>query len=295
MPVSSRVFQNIQFLNDLDPGHFSIGLKNNQIAKVEKRSPLRNFFGWVIYLITFTLVPRNGVLDQLTRDILNAIQNDMGNVTTDEKVLAEKAVRNLQAVIQQNGGSEAAAVENLLKTIAKIHALPAVQKVYGNLQIVEEDPVLDNQENTSIHDKSQDSPENREGAPVTDPNQAKEPHVHKIEQSKTSEIDPEPTVDDTKLQKAPSALQLDALAQALSDDKLYKLIEQDPSIDNKKDFYAILLSLCPFDVQVEFVSKVLASHSYEHRKCLEIAKLPLTVWEKRARNSSYLLTNSAIV
>ena len=50
-------------------------------------------------------------------------------MTNTECDLAEKGIRNLHEVIQNNGGSEGKAVDKMLDTIAKIRALPAVQKL----------------------------------------------------------------------------------------------------------------------------------------------------------------------
>ena len=134
MPISFKVNQDIQFLNDLDPNQYSVGLKGNDLTKVGKRSTLRNFFSWVIYIISLTLIPRNRQLDQITRTILKDIQDEIGNATASEKDLAEKAISNLNAVIKNNGGSEGAAVDKMLATIAKIQGLPDVQKLAGNAE-----------------------------------------------------------------------------------------------------------------------------------------------------------------
>ena len=129
MPITPKLEHEIQFLSELDATQFSVSREDDALSQVNKRSTLRNFFSWVIYLITFTMVPRNRELDEITREILKDFENAIQNVTEQEKALAEKAIQNLQMVIANNGGSEGIALEELLETIAKIQALPAVQQL----------------------------------------------------------------------------------------------------------------------------------------------------------------------
>ena len=100
--------------------------------RTEKRSFFRNFLSWFIYLITFTLVPRNRELDRITQEILKNISDERDNFTEQEKSLAEKGMRNLKEVVANNGGSEEAAIDELIAIIEKIQALPEVKKLGGS-------------------------------------------------------------------------------------------------------------------------------------------------------------------
>lgn len=149
MAFSSKVGQKVQFLNDLDPDQFSINTKDNELITVNKRSAVCNFFSWVIYLLSFTLIPRNHKLDHITREILQEMEEELDYATDREKSLAEKAVRNLGVIIENNGGSEGKNVEALLQTIAKIQSLPEVKKLSGEKKTAEDSPVLSDKHDSS--------------------------------------------------------------------------------------------------------------------------------------------------
>ena len=62
-----------------------------------RRSRLKNFFGWAIYLMTCTLVARNRGLDRATRKIAAAAKAGLRNETfsLERRNLTLKALRNL--------------------------------------------------------------------------------------------------------------------------------------------------------------------------------------------------------
>ena len=146
MPMTPKVEQDIQFLSNLDATQFSVSRQNGALTQVTKRTALSNFLSWVIYLITFTLVPRNRELDGITRAILKEIENEIKNFTQQEQSLAEKSIKNLKVVIANNGGSEGEAIEKLLKTISKIQALLAVQKLSPKKEHAAAAPLEEQQE-----------------------------------------------------------------------------------------------------------------------------------------------------
>lgn len=129
MSLSSKLIKDIQFLYDLDSKLHSIGKEGDNLKTVNKRSRFWNLFWGVIHFVTLGFVARNKELDHITCEILKELGNELANVTISEKDLAEKSIRNLQEVIQHNGGSEAKAVSQMLATIAKIRILPAVKKL----------------------------------------------------------------------------------------------------------------------------------------------------------------------
>lgn len=167
MSISPKVSQTIQFLNSLDPTKESVTWKDNELAKVEKRSAFHNFFSWFIYLITFTLVPRNRELDQITQEILKDLADDIGNATVQEKDLAEKAVRILNEVSANNGGSRGKELDQLLATMDKIQGLPEVQKLAKSPKKEKKEPLEPEAKESPkkpVHkdlknDKSKDAPE----------------------------------------------------------------------------------------------------------------------------------------
>ena len=137
-----KVDQKVQFLSNLDPDQFSVSTKDDELIAIHKRSAIRNFFGWVVYLLSFTLIPRNHNLRSHHPENFQELEAELDAATDSEKNLAEKAVRNLGMIIENNGGSEGKNVVALLKTIAKIQTLPAVKRLSGEEMAVEDSPVL---------------------------------------------------------------------------------------------------------------------------------------------------------
>lgn len=142
MAISPKTRQDLHFLSSLEATQFSVAFEGDNLKKVNKRSVACNFLSWFIYLITFTLIPRNRELDRITRSILKEIQNDLVQATGSEKSLAEKALQNLTIVINDNGGSDGNAVKKMLLTIGKINALPTVQLLSANQTTIQEDKRL---------------------------------------------------------------------------------------------------------------------------------------------------------
>ena len=132
MPLSPKISQEIKFLSGLNPDEHSITKVDDQLTTVEKRSAFRNFWHWFIYLITFTLVPRNRELDELTQEILKDLSDEIEKATANEKDLAEHAVQMLSKVIANNGGSQGAKIDEMLATMEKVNGLPDVQKLGGS-------------------------------------------------------------------------------------------------------------------------------------------------------------------
>ena len=151
MPFSLKVSENLQFLKDLDADEFSISQDNNSLSKIARRSSFWTFFWGMVHFVTCGYVPKNRELDRICREILKEIGDDLGNVSGIEKDWAENGVRNLSAIVENNGGSEGSEIDKMLEAIAKIQDLPEVQKLSGN------DDALDATSDTS---KSEALPEN---------------------------------------------------------------------------------------------------------------------------------------
>lgn len=132
MPFSLKVSENLQFLKDLDADQFSISQDNNGLSKIDRRSSFWTFFWGMVHFVTCGYVPKNRELDRICREILKEIGDDLGNASGIEKDWAENGVRNLSAVVENNGGSEGSAIDKMLEAIAKIQDLPEVQKLSGN-------------------------------------------------------------------------------------------------------------------------------------------------------------------
>lgn len=169
------ISDNIRFLANLNVKKYSVELDANNLKPVEKRSTLKNFFSWVIYLITFTLVPRNSHLDQITRDILKDLGQQLNKaVTHDERTLFKKAIKNLLIVNKENGGSEIDATRNLLTAIKNIQILPAVQKLSKKQKPSEK--IIEKLENPEIL-KEGESEKQKEEPPIIP-----QPILHIIEE-----------------------------------------------------------------------------------------------------------------
>lgn len=150
MPFSLKVTDNLQFLKDLDADQFSITQDNNGLAKIARRSPFWTFFWGVVHFVTFGYVPKNRELDRICREILKEIGEELGNISEIEKDGAENGVRNLSAIVENNGGSEGASIDKMLEAIAKIQNLPEVLKISGNDEAL--DATFDKSESEDLPD-----------------------------------------------------------------------------------------------------------------------------------------------
>ena len=97
--------------------------KNLDLEKVEKDSPFRTFVRWLVYIISFTLVPRNSELDRLTKAISKKI-GQIQQCSSSDRLLIERALKNLKSVIHHNAGSK---VKLLNKTVEKVKAIAILQ------------------------------------------------------------------------------------------------------------------------------------------------------------------------
>lgn len=118
-------------LAELNPNKKSVTFSNGKLAITNKRSAIRNFFSWVIYIITFTLVPRNANLDKVTRTIFEEAEriSKGKKLNAEEKNTIYKAIQNIKTIIEKNGGSESKKVAQLLATIEKIETLDTVKQL----------------------------------------------------------------------------------------------------------------------------------------------------------------------
>ena len=125
--MNRKLMNELTFINTIDPKRSSVSLdRSGTLVEEKKRSGLRNFFSWVIHIITLTLVPRNKGLDEVTRHILNETK-DSSSLPDQDKIILAQAMTKLQAIIKENGGSEGKKVSALLKTLSKVDNLDAVK------------------------------------------------------------------------------------------------------------------------------------------------------------------------
>ena len=132
MPFSFDTKEKLEFLDALDADQYSISRDDKGLVQINKRSSFSSFFWTLLHYVSFGTIPRNRKLDCITREILDEIRDELEDATKMEKDLADNAVRKLQTILDNNGGSEGAALEELLKTIEKIKGLPEVQKLTGS-------------------------------------------------------------------------------------------------------------------------------------------------------------------
>lgn len=125
--MNPKLMNELTFINNIDPTQSSVSLdRSGSLIEEKKRSGLRNFFSWVIHIITLTLVPRNKSLDEVTRHILEETK-DSNSLPDQEKIILAQAITKLQAIIRENGGSEGKKISALLKTLNKVDNLEAVK------------------------------------------------------------------------------------------------------------------------------------------------------------------------
>ena len=125
--MNPKLMNELTFINTIDPKQSSLSLdRSGTLIEEKRRSGLRNFFSWVIHIITLTLVPRNKGLDEVTRHILNETKDSCSLPDQDKLILAQ-AMTKLQAIIKENGGSEGKKVSALLQTLSKVDNLEAVK------------------------------------------------------------------------------------------------------------------------------------------------------------------------
>ena len=128
MPFPAGFEKKINFLIGLDPNKDSVGINANKEFVHKETSCIRNFFRWVIHIISLTKVPLNKKLDQVAQEILNQSKEVKDNqITNEEKRDFLKAISNLQEIIKRNYGKEGEKIQNLLATINKIQTLDAVE------------------------------------------------------------------------------------------------------------------------------------------------------------------------
>ncbi|MBN9377714.1 MAG: hypothetical protein BGO14_11520 [Chlamydiales bacterium 38-26] len=130
--MNPKLMQDLISINRLDPNQSSLAIdQSNQLIQIHKRSVASNFWHWIIHIITFTLVPRNKSLDEVTKRILQETQDlpAKQTLTVDEKNLLCQAISKLQKIIKCNGGGQEKTVSELLGTIHRIQALHAVKNL----------------------------------------------------------------------------------------------------------------------------------------------------------------------
>lgn len=130
--MEPRLKLDLVAISHVDPAKSSLAMdKSKQVVPIHKRSAASNFWHWVIYLITFTLVPRNKSLDEVTKRILQETQDleSKTSLTTDEKSLLRQALTHLQKIIHCNGGGQEKKVSELLATIDRIQTLESVKNL----------------------------------------------------------------------------------------------------------------------------------------------------------------------
>lgn len=120
MSFAIGVREHLSTLQNLDPQKNSVAFDANlHLTTIDKRSGFCNFVRWVIYLLTFTLVPRNPALDKVTLELLKQI-NENEPFAKLNRNLVEKAFTNLLIIINYNGGGKASLVRETMNKIKKM-------------------------------------------------------------------------------------------------------------------------------------------------------------------------------
>lgn len=101
---------------------------NGACELTARRSRLKNFFGWAIYLMTCTLVARNRGLDRATRKIAAAAKAGLRNETfsLERRNLTLKALRNLITIISTNSGSRHLEIHRLVLEVENVSVRPPI-------------------------------------------------------------------------------------------------------------------------------------------------------------------------
>lgn len=109
--------QILQLGKILDPDKSTL---DENFATKKKRSALRNFFGWIVYLMSFTSISRNSSLDRLTVSILKVAKENFAKdqLSSQDKAQMAEALKNLKIMIKKNSGAKGRLVDQFLKNLA---------------------------------------------------------------------------------------------------------------------------------------------------------------------------------
>lgn len=124
--MSEITFQHVLKLADIQhPERHSL---NAACQLTARRTRLKNFLGWAIYLMTFTIVSRNSSLDSVTRKIAAVAQRALRDETfsLERRNLALKALRNLITLITANSGSRQQEIHRLILQGENLSVRPAI-------------------------------------------------------------------------------------------------------------------------------------------------------------------------
>lgn len=313
MPINNSLKKDVEFLYTIQPEKSSLALdSNSMLTKEKKRSSAINFLSWFIHLITFTLVPRNRKLDQVTERILEeakGLESD-SEITVDEKNLLQKAIRNLKEIIEFNGGSKTSKIHRLLNTIDDIKALEPIK----NLSQKEEKQ--SDQNSSHLDDKNQSSESQEEDSSSKD--LAKETSIANEPSKKIGTIPAKSknTPDPHFLEKSPAVKEI--LPEDLLSLEYYQLVKFVKNLSHEHplyqnylknaaviiqarpipsyfidfELYALLLPHFDKNDQINIISKLLEEVlkneiSSETRKFLDEAeKIDDTVWQEVSKKLS---------
>ena len=122
MTLSTSIIEDLKFLTSINPETHSLALKNSKVILCKKRSKAANFFWHIIHIITFTLVPINPSLNEVTRHILRqtAVLNFNAIIDDDEKKLLSRSFRHLRVFIKNQSGGNIENITSLYKVVQKI-------------------------------------------------------------------------------------------------------------------------------------------------------------------------------
>lgn len=144
MGIPNHFFSDITTLKALNPLEKSVELNaDNYLQPKPKRLAIFNFFYRLFHLITKR--PINKKLDQICDRVLGEVQAELDSkrpFSISEKKILKKAMKNLNVIIENNGGCKGKAVENQLAVIRLIQAIDPLQQLKND----EEDVPPKNQE-----------------------------------------------------------------------------------------------------------------------------------------------------
>lgn len=316
MPINNSLKKDVDFLSSIHPEHSSLVLDSNStLRKEKKRSQAMNFLSWFIHLITFTLVPRNRKLDQVTERILEEskeLESPL-EITVDEKNLLQKAIRNLKEISQLNGGSKTSKIHRLLITIDNIKTLEPIKNLSQKEQEKSDQNSSDFNDKKQSFDSQDEDSTTAEEPPVVNP-----PYNHINTNTAISNpvidspFNESPAVKEVEPEDLPSLeyYQLVKFIKKLSPEHpLYSnfineaaiIIKERPIPSYFIDFelYALLLPYFKRDFQVILVRKLLEELfkkelTEETRKFIDAAeKLDDSLWQETAEEICLIILKAS--
>ncbi len=121
MPISIDLSNLVDKFKTMDPKRDSL---NAKLEKIPKRTRLQNFFGLLVYILTFTLRSKNPQLDQAAKKCTACAEAIFKQpLTTEEKTALIRTFTALKTIVEKNGGGEKGKIVAFIKKIQALQAL----------------------------------------------------------------------------------------------------------------------------------------------------------------------------